>query len=158
MAARDSAEKGLEIQSAAGYPMALGLYHELLALVHLELGDLVEAGRCARAGLQLAEDCREKYTGAWARIRMGQVLGKSDPTQFQDAERTIREGIRELQELKVKPEYAKAHLCLADLYADAGQHQQALVAAQTAQAMFREMGMDYWLARTEKVLEKLEAK
>jgi tetratricopeptide (TPR) repeat protein len=138
--------------------MSLGLYHELMALVHLDLGDLAEAERCARASLQLATGCGEKYVTAWARVRMGQVLGKLAPSQFQEAERMILEGVRELQELKVKSECAKAHLYLADLYTDSGQREMALASLKKAHQMCQQMGMDYWLVRTEKALEKLKAR
>lgn len=37
----------------------------------------------------------------------------------------------------------------------AGQKEKALETLKTAEAAFQEMGMDYWLRRTQEVLEKL---
>jgi hypothetical protein len=59
-------------------------------------------------------------------------------------------------ELKTKPFYAQGHLFLGELYADAGQKEKALENMKKAEVMFQEMGMDYWLARTKKVLEMIQ--
>ena len=61
-----------------------------------------------------------------------------------------------LEELKVKPYQAEGYLYLGELYADTGQKEKALETLNKAEGMFRQMGMDYWVARTEKVLEKLK--
>jgi hypothetical protein len=57
----------------------------------------------------------------------------------------------------MKPWSAVGVLYLGELYADTGQMERALETLKKAEAEFRRMGMDYWLARTQKVLEKLEA-
>jgi hypothetical protein len=58
-----------------------------------------------------------------------------------------------LDELEEKPFYAQGYLSLGELYADSGQKEKALENLKKAEAMFQEMGMDYWLARTKKLLE-----
>jgi Tfp pilus assembly protein PilF len=58
-------------------------------------------------------------------------------------------------ELKMKPSYAGAYLVLAELYAHASQKEKALENLKKAETMFQEMGMDYWLGRTRKVLAEL---
>ncbi len=70
----------------------------------------------------------------------------------------ISEGISEFEELKLKAESAKALLYLADFYRDSDQRQKAQISFKKAQEMFRDMGMDYWLGRTEEALEKLKAR
>ena len=65
-------------------------------------------------------------------------------------------GIRILDELEVKPWFSVGHLFLGELHADAGRKSQALENLRKAEAMFQEMGMDYWLARTRKLLETVQ--
>ena len=60
-------------------------------------------------------------------------------------------------ELKMKPHYAQGCFALGELYAGAGQTEKARENLTKAQAMFQEMGMDYYLNRTKKLLESLQA-
>jgi hypothetical protein len=60
-----------------------------------------------------------------------------------------------LDELKIKPLCAEGYLFLGELYADAGQQDKALEKLKKAKSLFREMGMNYWLDKTQEVLERL---
>jgi hypothetical protein len=51
--------------------------------------------------------------------------------------------------------YSYGYLFLGELYADTGQHDKAVESLKNAGGMFREMGMDYWLAKTDEVLKRL---
>ena len=42
------------------------------------------------------------------------------------------------------------------IYADTGRKEKALESLKEAETAFREMGMDYWLRRTQEVLKRLE--
>ncbi len=44
---------------------------------------------------------------------------------------------------------------LGELYVNAGQKERALENLKKAEAMLQEMGIDYWLARTKKLLEMI---
>jgi len=44
---------------------------------------------------------------------------------------------------------------LGELYLGTGQREKGLKNLKKAEAMFKEMGMDYWLARTPEVLDRL---
>ena len=61
-----------------------------------------------------------------------------------------------LEELRLKPYQAHSYLNLGELYADNRQEDKASKTLCIAKQMFREMGMDYYMARTEKALEKLK--
>jgi hypothetical protein len=89
-------------------------------------------------------------------VVLGWVLYKMDPRQCGQAEEHILQGIRTLDEQKVKPISAIGHLALGNLYADTGQKEKALQSLKTAKAAFQEMRMDYWLRRTQEVLERIE--
>jgi len=63
-----------------------------------------------------------------------------------------------LDEMKLKPWSATGYLSLGELYADMGQKKKALETLKKAEGMMQEMGMDYWLRRTQEVLERIEGK
>ena len=52
--------------------------------------------------------------------------------------------------LGMRPLVAHCHLGLGKLYRRIGKHEQAQEHLATATTMYREMGMMYWLAKTEK--------
>jgi hypothetical protein len=54
-------------------------------------------------------------------------------------------------ELKAKPAYAQGHLFLGEFHAHAGWKEKALEHLRQAEAMFQDMGMNYWLAEARKV-------
>jgi hypothetical protein len=54
------------------------------------------------------------------------------------------------------PICAEGCLFLGELYVDAGEKPKAWEQLGRAQSMFREMGMDYWLSKTQTLLKKLD--
>jgi hypothetical protein len=46
-------------------------------------------------------------------------------------------------------------MSLGEFYLDTGEKQKAMENLKEAEAMFQEMGMDYWLDRTRTLLERL---
>lgn len=86
---------------------------------------------------------------------MGRILGKAEKLQVGRAEECIQQGIKILDELKLKPFSSQGYLFLGEVYADTGQQDKALKNLKEAEGAFQEMGMDYWLARTQEVLGKL---
>ena len=51
--------------------------------------------------------------------------------------------------------YAQGHLFLGQLYAHSGKKEKALENLKKAEVMSQEMGMDYWLVQTKKLLEMI---
>jgi hypothetical protein len=88
---------------------------------------------------------------------LGRVIGKADPSQSARAEGLILEGISILGELGLKPYQAEGYLRLGELYADSGEREKALTTLRKAEAISREMGMDYFLVRADEALERLRA-
>ena len=86
---------------------------------------------------------------------LGYILGRTEKPQIQKAEECILQGIKILDELKLKPQYAWGYFYLGELYANAGQKKKAIENLKEAETMFQEMGMDYWLVETRKVLAEL---
>jgi TolA-binding protein len=84
------------------------------------------------------------------------VLGKADKSQYNQAEECILQGIKLCNEWKMSPSCSEGYLFLGELYADNGQRQKALETLKKAEGAFQDMGMDYWLRRTQEVLEMVQ--
>jgi tetratricopeptide (TPR) repeat protein len=144
-------EKGLKMQM--DWIFFVFVQYWRLSFVHFDLGNLSEAKVNAEQALNSAQTSHQKWGEGVSRIQLGRVLGKMEGSQLDKAEEHILKGMKILDELKIKPDYAQSYLFLGELYADAGQKEKAIDNLKKAEAMYQEMGMDYWLARTRKFLE-----
>ncbi|MGD0661149.1 MAG: hypothetical protein ABSD38_24055 [Syntrophorhabdales bacterium] len=149
-------EKGLKMQGESGLPFLLSMQHYFLSRVRLDLGSLSEARLHAEEGLNLARTNHQRGIEGMSWIQLGRIIGKTDTSQAAKAEEYILQGMKIFDELNQKPAYASGCLALGELYAGVGQKERALENLKKAETMFREMGTDYWLVRTKKLLESLE--
>jgi len=156
-AAREHIEKGLKMQGDIGLQMFLSNPYYALCMVHFDLGDLQSAQSSIEEALRLSENNNEKWVEGMSRTLLGRVLGKREKSQYAKAEEYIMQGIKILDELKIRPNCSIGYLYLGELYADTDQREKALESLKKAESMMREMGMDYWLRRTLEVLERVEA-
>jgi hypothetical protein len=62
-----------------------------------------------------------------------------------------------LDELKMRPAYTMGYFILGTLCAVTGRMEEAVTHMHKARDMYHEMGMDYWLRRTQEVLERVKA-
>jgi tetratricopeptide (TPR) repeat protein len=153
--ARKHMENGLKIHSDAGLQYHLSLQYGLLGMVHLESGDLKNAQSCAEEALKLSQKNHEKWAEGFIWILLGRIFGKARKSQDDKAEECILQGIKILNELQLKPLYAQGYHFLGELYTNTGQQNKAMKNLLKAEGMFREMGMDYWLARRQETIERL---
>jgi tetratricopeptide (TPR) repeat protein len=86
---------------------------------------------------------------------LGLVIGKKDPSQYDKAEKYILDGIKILEELKLKPSLSCSYLFLGELYSYSDQREKALEYLKKAEENFYDMEMSYWLDKTREALEKL---
>jgi hypothetical protein len=82
-------------------------------------------------------------------------LGNKEPREIGKAEEHIQDGIKILKELEQKPVVYQGYLYLGELYANMGRKDKALETLKTAEAMFQELGMDYFLSKAKEVLERV---
>jgi tetratricopeptide (TPR) repeat protein len=150
-------EKGLQIQLDAGFSILLAQYYYYLGMVHFDLGDFKNSLSYTDASLKLAIENKEKQSEGSSRILMGRVLCKANPSQSGKAEEFIQQGVKLLDKLKLKPLSSQGYLALGELYNDIGQRERAFENLNKAERIFQEMGMDYWLSRTESELERLQS-
>jgi len=154
-AARNHIEKAIKIHSDAGLPFNLSLFLGLLSMVHFDSGNLKNSQSCAEKAVELSQGNNEKSNEGSSRIFLGRILGKRDPSQSDKAEESILQGIKILDELKIKPYSAQGYLFLGEFYVGTGQREKALENLKKAEGMFKEMGTDYWLAKPREILGKL---
>ena len=150
--ARKYIEKGLKIQMESPAEYVLSLHYWFLGMVYCDSGDFKKAQKYTEKVLKLSQKNNEKHLEGFSRISLGRILGKADITQKDKAEESILEGIKILEALKLRPSLSWGYLFLGELYAHLGRKEKALENLKKAEGKFKEMGMDYWLARTQGVL------
>jgi tetratricopeptide (TPR) repeat protein len=123
--------------------------------IHLELGELKNARSFGEEALRLSQKNNEKLIEANSWSLLGTILGKTEPRDIHKAEEYILKGIEICRELRTKPDHALGHLMLGELYINAEQKEIAIKNLKKAEGMFQEMGMDYWLNKTQGLLMEL---
>ena len=153
--AQEHMEKGLKIQRDAGQEFDLGHFYGLSSVVYLESGDLRTAQHHAEKALKTSQKIHQEWAEGFAWILLGRIFGKREKSEVAKAEKCILKGIKILDELELRPFYGQGYLFLGELYANTSQVDKALENLKKAEEMFREMGMDYWLAKTRELLGRL---
>jgi len=153
---RICAEKGLKIQLDTGFSIGTSTCYEIFARHSLYIGDLENARSYADKALELAVKGNEPLSEGLQHFLQGRILYREDKSRYSEAEEYILQGIQALERLALKPLYTRGYLYLGELYADMGQKEKALETLKKAEFMMQEMGMDYWLRRTQEALEGLE--
>ena len=153
-AAQKSIEKGLKSHSDAKVAFYRSFQLCLLGIVHLESGDLKSAQAHMEEALRVSQDRNEKWVEGLSRIWLGRIIGKEEAPSAGNAKQYIHQGIEICDRLKLKPYIAQGYLFLGELFAETSQGGEALKNLEKAKAMFQEMGMDYWLDKTQEVLER----
>jgi hypothetical protein len=118
-------------------------------------GELRKAETCANEALTLSQSYDQRDFEGVSMIWVGRILGKEKSRRGGQADGYIMQGIKVFDELGLKPWSAQGHLFLGDLYVINGMREKALANLRKAEAMFQEMGMDYWLDKTQEMLERL---
>jgi class 3 adenylate cyclase/tetratricopeptide (TPR) repeat protein len=152
---RKYVERGLKIQRDGGFEWWLSPYFYFLGDICLRLGDLKNAQSYMEEALRLSQKNNEKSMEAYSWIGLGRILGRTETPPIDKAEEYILHGLKIYDELKMKSWHALGYFHLGEFYVNAGQKEKALENLKKGEAMFQEMGMDYWLVETRKVLAEL---
>ena len=70
---------------------------------------------------------------------------RNDELKIETAEESILEGIQILEDRKIKPWSSVGYYILGLFQAHRGKMGPARIHLKTAEKMFKQMGMDYWL-------------
>jgi class 3 adenylate cyclase/tetratricopeptide (TPR) repeat protein len=155
--ARVCAEKGVRIQKESGMNSLLpGIFH-ILSLVALAQMDIEGALHIAEESLKLAQEYEHVPSQARARLGLGRVLAEADPMKIDAAKEYLRRGVSMADEMELKPLYAQGHLFLGEVFEIDGRKDDAIENLKIAEKMGKEMGMGYWLTRTQEALARLGA-
>lgn len=120
-----------------------------LSEVHLLAGQLERAAQLASEALQLAQHRKERGNQAWMLRLLGEIASRHDPLSADKAEEFYRRGLAVADELGMRPLRAHCELGLARVYRATGKIEKAREHLETANTMFREMGMHFWLGQTD---------
>jgi len=124
-----------EVRVLAGQPdMALGL---------------------AERALALARERGQRGPEAWALRLQGDAAAYRDPQDVEVAERGYRDAITLSARLGMRPLTARCYLGLGTLFLRSGRRDLAHEQLTAASTMFREMDMQFWLAKAESALKEL---
>ena len=154
-ATRNHLQKALKMIEGTGFSLGMSSCYRFLSMVHLDSGEFESAQSCAEKALKLTQENKEKVYEGNSWTIFGRILGKKEPNRINEAEEHILKGIKILEESKIQPYVSTGYLYLGELYTDMGQREKALENLNKAEKMFREMGMDYWLAKTREIMERV---
>jgi tetratricopeptide (TPR) repeat protein len=153
--ARSNVEEALRFKKEGMITVFVPSYLLYLGIFNLESGDLKKAQECIEEAINLSSENKERHWEAITRLWLGKTLGKAGKAHQGEAEKIIVQGIEMSSELKLRPFSSQGYLFLGELHADAGKKDLALLYLRRAEEQFRDMGMDHWLARAERVIENL---
>jgi hypothetical protein len=134
----------------AGYSIPL----RFLAETYRTVGRIDDAMRAATRAHEVACLYREIDHEAEALRVLGDVAVAASPTLADVVERHYRGALALATPRGTRPLAAHCHLGLGRLYRRTGSGHQAREHLATATAMYREMGMTYWLEKAEPELRK----
>jgi len=143
--------RGVTIQKMYGHALALALRGE----ARLMAGRPDDATSDASEALQLAQRRGERGWEAWAWRLSGEIHTRRDPLNVELADAPFRQALVLAMALGMRPLIARCHDGLGKLYRRTGKREQAQNHLTTATTMYREMGMQFWLEKTEKELGEL---
>jgi tetratricopeptide (TPR) repeat protein len=96
--------------------------------------------------------------GAWeglALLALGLVLVRMGKERYEEAEECIERALIIFNEHRFRPLLARGILIQGEIYAHSGKIKKAMEVLNNAAVMFREMRMDYWLAKANSALKKV---
>jgi tetratricopeptide (TPR) repeat protein len=146
------------LETAVERGIAMGLKYEhaarltRLATGYLSVGRTDEAMARASEALTEARLRGERGHEAQALHALGEVTGHVDRLDPAAAENHCRASLAIATELGMRPLVAHCHLGLGQIFQRAGKTAEARARLTTATAMYREMGMSFWLEKADAAL------
>src|SRR5262249_36591582 len=142
--------------SASRWPVSVSVSPFLwTAEASLLVGRIEEARTAACRALEHAQAHHEQGYKAHALRLLGDIAAHRHPPELELAGTHYRQALACSEELGMRPLIAHCHLGLGKLYRRTGKREQALEHIATATAMYREMGMTYWLEKAEAEMKKI---
>jgi class 3 adenylate cyclase/tetratricopeptide (TPR) repeat protein len=131
--------------------------HVLLGEAHLLAGRPDDAFVSGSRALAMARGRGQRGDEAAALHLLGAVAARREPRELEAIERHLRASVTLAEEISMRPLVARGRLALAELHRRAGHAAAAAPELEAATALFRQMGMRFWLARAETEGLRLDA-
>jgi hypothetical protein len=112
-------------------------------------GRLGDARASADRALALTREQGQRGHETHALRLLGEIASRGDPLDAPTAEGYYRQALALGTELEMRPLVAHCQLGFGRLHRRIGDHAKAREHLTTAGAMYREMGMGFWLAQAE---------
>ena len=148
-------KKGMKIQKDAEIPYYLSFHHFALGLVEAETGNFRQSEKSFNTALKFSYDHSEKWIEGTSRIYLGATIARNRKI-LEEAEKLILDGIKILEDRRIKPWSSIGYYNLGLLQARSGKMGPARDNLNFAEKMFKEMEMDYWLALAKKEISSLQ--
>ena len=118
-------------------------------------GEYIKATHYAKLAIELSKKKNERANEAYSTVLLGRILGKKDMPKNKNAEKFILQGIKILNNLKVRPWLSQGYFFLGELYADTGRKDEAILYLNKALSMCQDMGIQYWPDKIREVSNRL---
>jgi len=151
-------EQGMEQAVARGIPRGLALVVTRLSETYLLAGRLEEARHRAAQAVDLARQCQQRGTQAWALWLLGASTAQQAPPEREPAAGHYRQALALADELGMRPLQAHCHRGLGSLYLKTNHQEQARTALLTAVELYRAMEMTFWLPEPEAMLAQVDGR
>jgi len=138
-------EQGNATKSMFGYSLRLAYLAETLLL----MGRAEEALHHARGALEAARSQREQGHEAYVLRLLADIAAHQEPVDVEATTAAYQRALELTEQLGMRPLTAQCHLGLGLLGQRAARQQLAARHLTAATAMFRDMGMSYWLEKAE---------
>ncbi len=149
------AQKGLSLHRAGGVPSILPIVDWHMGLAYLACGDIENAKKCADEAVTLCQEFNSKLNEGVAWVLHGRVIGECDPSKADITQQEIFQGISIADAIGLGATVVIGHLFLGEVFEKSSRKDEAIENLKIAEKMGREMGMGYWLTRTQEALAKL---
>jgi len=148
-------EQSLKIMNETGIELFKESAYMNIGMCHYESGDLTSARRFLEEAIGFAQQGTMKIFEGYSLIWLGATLGKMDSPDIETSGKHILKGISILETQRLKAFYSVGYVFLGELYATTDRVNEAHEYLEKAEALFKEMGMDYWLATTYAIYAEL---
>jgi tetratricopeptide (TPR) repeat protein len=153
--ALETSEKSIRLAKESGIERLLLTVYRVSSKIHYVLEDYKRAITDANESLRVSQKGNHKFYEGLSLIDLGNALWRLEASKIEEAEKFILQGIDMLNEFNARPFVAQGYLDLGEFYTNSGQVDIALITLKKTEAMFKEMGMDYYLIKTHEIFEKL---
>ncbi|MEE4113523.1 MAG: hypothetical protein V2I40_11960, partial [Desulfobacteraceae bacterium] len=154
MPARAMAEAGLKAFADADIKGQVSALQGYVGMCCFASANFEDAHWFMNQSLASAIENDESYHQGIALIWEGRILGKVSTTAPPEAAQRIEEGLEILAELGATPDIAIGRLFLGEQFAQRKEEEAATTHLKAAGALFTEMGMDYWMEETDKIMNR----